>query len=93
MDINICFSQSDYILSVIRRLQGRIIDLVPEMNGDDLRKIIGEKRPGIKTVFISGYAPDTIEQRGVLAEGINFIQKPFTLQDLAMRIYSVMTKA
>ena len=70
-----------------RRIALAMTDVVmPEMNGreltDQLKKII----PNLKTLFMSGYTAEVIAQRGVLESGTLFIQKPFTLHELAMGV-------
>ena len=64
-----------------------ITDVVmPEMNGRDLAKNILAFYPGIKRLFMSGYTSDVIAYHGILDEGIHFIHKPFTLEDLSVRV-------
>ncbi len=64
-----------------------ITDVVmPEMNGRDLVKQLQSQYPGIKTLFMSGYTADVIAHRGVLDAGVNFIQKPFSMMDLAVKV-------
>jgi len=64
-----------------------ITDVVmPEMNGRDLAERLQAIRPGIKHLFMSGYTADVIVHQGVLDEGVHFIQKPFSLQALAVKI-------
>lgn len=68
-----------------------ITDVVmPEINGKELAKRVHTLNPNIKTLFMSGYTADVIAHRGVLEEGINFIQKPFSTQDLAAKIREVL---
>jgi PAS domain S-box-containing protein len=68
-----------------------ITDVVmPEMNGRELAERLLAISPNIKHLFMSGYTPDIIIHRGVLDEGINFIQKPFSLKDLAVKIRTVL---
>jgi two-component system, cell cycle sensor histidine kinase and response regulator CckA len=68
-----------------------ITDVVmPEMNGRELAERRLELRPGLKHLFMSGYTADVIAHRGVLDEGVNFIQKPFSLKDLAVKIRYVL---
>jgi CheY-like chemotaxis protein len=70
-----------------------ITDVVmPEMNGRELADRLLEIRPGMKHLFMSGYTADVIAHRGVLDEGINFIQKPFSLKDLAVKIRDVLDR-
>jgi two-component system cell cycle sensor histidine kinase/response regulator CckA len=70
-----------------REIQLLITDVVmPEMNGRELAKTISGIKPGLKCLFISGYTADIIAHRGVLDEGVRFLQKPFSMQDLAIRV-------
>ena len=64
--------------------------IMPLMNGKELKTRIEKIRPGIKTVFMSGYTANVITEGGILKEGIEFIQKPFTPQILAKKIRDVL---
>ncbi|MBU8913405.1 MAG: response regulator [Spirochaetales bacterium] len=57
--------------------------IMPGMNGRDLAKNLLSLRPDLKCLFMSGYTADVIADRGVIDKGVNFIQKPFSTQDLA----------
>lgn len=64
-----------------------ITDVVmPEMNGRDLAEHITVLKPGIKRLFMSGYTANAIAHHGVLEEGVQFLPKPFTMQDLAQKV-------
>jgi PAS domain S-box-containing protein len=68
-----------------------ITDVVmPEMNGRDLAKNILSLYPQTKRLFMSGYTADVIAHQGVLDEGVFFIQKPFSAQDLAAMVRKVL---
>jgi PAS domain S-box-containing protein len=68
-----------------------ITDVVmPEMNGRELAEKLGPVRPNLKCLFMSGYTADVIAHRGILDEGVNFIQKPFGSNDLAVRVRRVL---
>lgn len=60
--------------------------VMPEMNGRDLAERLQSLYPGMKILFMSGYTANVIVHRGVLDEGVNFIQKPFSLGDLAVKV-------
>jgi len=64
--------------------------VMPGMNGKELRGRIAALRPGIKTLFMSGYTADAIAHRGVLDEGVAFVQKPFTIRSLAEMVRKVL---
>lgn len=67
--------------------------VMPEMNGRDLAKNILALHPNLKRLFMSGYTANVIAHHGVLDEGVNFIQKPFSKQDLAIKIREVLDGA
>jgi len=47
------------------------------MNGRDLALHIAKLRPGVKVLFMSGYAADIISKPEILTATVAFIQKPF----------------
>lgn len=68
-----------------------LFDLImPKMNGkeafDEIRKI----RPGIKALFYSGYAPETIRQKASLAEGSQLMAKPASPVEVLRNVRSVL---
>jgi CheY-like chemotaxis protein len=67
--------------------------VMPEMNGKDLLACLSENRPGLRALFMSGYTANVIAHRGVLDEGIEFLQKPFRAVDLAARVRQVLDPA
>ncbi len=68
-----------------------ITDVVmPGMNGRDMADRILSLYPSIKVLFVSGYTADVIAHRGILNEGVNFLQKPFSMNDLAVKIRDVV---
>jgi len=60
--------------------------VMPEMNGRELAIRLRETRPELKTLFVSGYSASALAPRGVLDEGVHFLQKPFSLEDLASSV-------
>ena len=68
-----------------------ITDVVmPERNGRELAERLSAIRPNLKCLFMSGYTADVITHRGILDEGLNFIQKPFGNDDLGVRVRQVL---
>jgi CheY-like chemotaxis protein len=63
--------------------------VMPGMDGKQLKDKIESISPGIRTLFMSGYTSEAISHRGVLDEGVNFIQKPFTNHELAVKVHKV----
>jgi CheY-like chemotaxis protein len=71
-----------------------ITDVVmPEMNGRELAEQLGAIRPNLKCLYMSGYTADLIAHRGILDEGVNFIQKPFGRDDFAARVRRVLDRS
>jgi two-component system cell cycle sensor histidine kinase/response regulator CckA len=63
--------------------------IMPEMPGPELAERVQALRPGVRTIFVSGYTAETLRDRGRVPQGSAFIQKPFeaatllrTLRDL-----------
>ncbi|MBA2881447.1 CheY-like chemotaxis protein [Desulfosalsimonas propionicica] len=67
--------------------------VMPEMNGRELSENIKSLHQGLKVMFMSGYTADLIAHRGVLDEGVNFIQKPFPRRDLALKLREILDEA
>ncbi|MCF6290227.1 MAG: PAS domain S-box protein [Desulfobacterales bacterium] len=64
-----------------------ITDIVmPEMNGRNLADQLGSIKPALKCLFMSGYTANAIAHSGILDEGVHFIQKPFSIKDLAAKV-------
>ena len=64
--------------------------VMPEMNGRDLARSVLALHPNSKHLFMSGYTANVIAHNGVLDEGVNFIQKPFSVRDLAAKLRKVL---
>ena len=65
--------------------------MMPGMDGHTLVRLILEELPDIRVILMSGYAEDAIP--GEIGENptINFLSKPFSLQDLALKVKEVLT--
>lgn len=64
--------------------------VMPEMNGRELARNLLSLYPNAKRLFMSGYTANVIAHHGVLDEGVNFIQKPFSMKDLVAKIREVL---
>jgi PAS domain S-box-containing protein len=64
--------------------------ILPGINGRELSALIAERYPDLKVLYMSGYTDNVIVHHGVLAKGINFIEKPFTINTLAAKIRNVL---
>ena len=68
-----------------------ITDVVmPGMSGSVLSERLRRKQPDLKVLFMSGYTDNAIVHHGVLDQGTPFIQKPFTLRDIAEKVRAVL---
>ncbi|WP_084691795.1 response regulator [Desulfobacter vibrioformis] len=75
-------------------IQLLITDVVmPEMNGRELADPMILSEPNLNLLFMSGYTSDVITRRGVLDKGVGFIQKPFSMKELAIKVYEALGKA
>jgi PAS domain S-box-containing protein len=60
--------------------------VMPGMNGREMARRLAARLPGLRCLFISGYTADVIAHRDVLEEGVLFLQKPFGMGDLALKV-------
>jgi PAS domain S-box-containing protein len=73
------------------RIDILITDVVmPGMGGRELAKRLLSIRPGISVLYLSGYTEDAVATQGALGPGTAFLQKPFTLQNLAKKVRDVL---
>ena len=64
--------------------------VMPHMSGGELAKELETLRPETKMLFVSGYAGQTVLDHQVVDVENNFLQKPFTLKQLAGKIRAVL---
>ena len=64
--------------------------VMPQMNGKELAERLLALNPELKCLFMSGYTADAIARHGVLEEGVNFIQKPFSVAAFATKVREVL---
>lgn len=73
------------------RIQLFITDVImPEMNGPELANQLIAIVPGIKHLYMSGYTANIIASQGILDDNVNFIQKPFSLRGMALKIREIL---
>ncbi|HKL82081.1 MAG TPA: response regulator, partial [Desulfobacter sp.] len=64
--------------------------IMPEMNGRELSEQMTSLCPDIKLLFMSGYTSNVIAHHGVLDHGVEFIQKPFSMKDMTIKVREVL---
>ena len=64
--------------------------VMPGMNGKDLSERLKEYYPNLKCLFMSGYTSNVIAHHGILADGMQFLQKPFSKTDLGKKIRHIL---
>jgi len=70
-----------------------VTDLImPEMNGKELAIEVEKILPKTRILFTSGYTEDHIVQSGSLDKGVDFLQKPYSIQTLAKKVREVLDK-
>jgi signal transduction histidine kinase/ActR/RegA family two-component response regulator len=75
------------------RIQLMVTDVVmPEMSGRELAERIATMDPELRVLYMSGYTDDAVVLHGVLAEAVDFIQKPFSPDALAEKVRVVLDK-
>ena len=64
--------------------------VMPEMNGCEPARLIRERQPRIKHLFMSGHTTEVMAVQGVPEDNVHYIQKPFTPAGLAAKIREVL---
>lgn len=64
--------------------------IMPGESGVKLAEKLIKQNPNLKVLFMSGYTNENITHQGILNEGINFIQKPFSLNNLLKKVRDVL---
>jgi two-component SAPR family response regulator len=59
--------------------------VMPGRNGRELAEQVVRRRPSIRVLFMSGYSNDAVMMRGVHITDAQFIQKPFTIDELSTK--------
>jgi signal transduction histidine kinase len=64
--------------------------VMQEMNGRLLAEAAGKMRPGLKVLYTTGFTRNAVVHNGILDPGVNFIAKPFTIEQLAAKLRAVL---
>ena len=83
-------------LNVCRERHGKIDVVLTDvvmpggLSGIELAEQLRAEQPALRVVFTSGHSEDLLNSQGTFAEGVNFIQKPFTLSSLLHTLHRVL---
>jgi len=64
--------------------------IMPQMSGRELAERLALVRPEMGVLYMSGYPDNTIVQHGVLEPGTAFLQKPFTISALELKVREIL---
>jgi CheY-like chemotaxis protein len=64
--------------------------VMPQMLGMEVALTVREVRPGIRVLFMSGYAQPVLASQGTLDEGVHLVEKPFSEAELITRVREVL---
>jgi signal transduction histidine kinase/CheY-like chemotaxis protein len=91
-----CSNAADALATLDRETGVKLLftDVVmPDTNGKKLADEACDRRPDLKVLFTTGYTSNAVVHGGVLDPGVNFIGKPFTLDQLAAKVRFVLDDA
>ena len=64
--------------------------VMPDMNGVELADRLERERPGVRILFMTGYAEDAVVNEGILGRQRECIGKPFTQEQLTKRVREIL---
>jgi len=81
------------ILQSDRKIDLLISDVgLPGLNGRQLAEIARQDRPGLKVLFVTGYAQGAAVRSGFLDHGMDMLTKPFQIDTLAIKVRQMLTR-
>jgi CheY-like chemotaxis protein len=85
--LRVCERESERINLVLTDV------VMPGLSGRELADRLKKSQPGIKVMFMSGYTDDAIVHHGALEKDAEFIQKPFSPDQLAIKVREMLAAA
>ena len=82
--LDVCEKTGDKIDLVITDI------IMPQMSGREMAEKVSENYPRIKILFTSGYSSNSIAKHGLSDPNTHFIQKPFTLETISLKVRKVL---
>ncbi len=66
--------------------------VLPGMSGPQMAEALARARPGLRVLYVSGYAEDAIVHHGIIDSGIDLLAKPYTPALLLARVRQVLDR-
>ena len=66
--------------------------IMPKLGGRETYEEMKKIKPSVRPLFVTGYSLDGIHTNFILEEGIDAIQKPYSLETLASKIREIMDR-
>ncbi len=67
--------------------------VMPEMNGRKLAEQALLRLPRLKIIYTTGFSRNAVIHNGILDRDVNFLPKPFTLEQLARKVKAALSGA
>ena len=64
--------------------------VMPEMSGVELADRLERERPGMRILFMTGYAEEAVVNEGILGKHRECIGKPFTREQITKRVRKIL---
>ncbi|WP_119302524.1 ATP-binding protein [Dongia deserti] len=66
--------------------------VMPDMNGRKLAEEAVKRKPDLRVIYTTGFTRNAVVHNGVLDPGVNFLPKPFTVQQLGDKLREVLAR-
>jgi signal transduction histidine kinase/ActR/RegA family two-component response regulator len=67
--------------------------VMPETNGRQLAEEVLKLKPGLPVLYMTGFTRNAVVHNGMLDPGLNFMAKPFTVDQLAAKVREALGTA
>jgi len=79
------------VLHTVGSIDLVITDVVmPKMSGREFAAQLLQLRPNTRLLYVSGYPDDVVLQSGISMHGMLYLQKPYSLKELAGKVQTLM---